>query len=79
MKLEEIGGCAYHKPKNAIVNLKTGAVVPKEVLDRIPDSETRRKLFDSHGMCEPCMGAFIKKSPLTRKEEERMRAAGELP
>lgn len=59
MRPEELVGCAYHKPKNAIVVLKTGAIVPSETLERIPDSPQKRALFESHGLCDPCMREFL--------------------
>ncbi|HSB47567.1 MAG TPA: hypothetical protein VLD37_06140 [Candidatus Bilamarchaeum sp.] len=59
MKIEDMVGCAYHKPKNAIVLLKTGDIVPREVLDRIPESPQKRMLFESHGLCYPCNREFL--------------------
>jgi len=53
-KFEEMTCCSWHTPKNAIVNIKTGAIVPKEALDRIPDGKAKDMMMFSGNMCDPC-------------------------
>jgi hypothetical protein len=50
--------CCWHKPREAIVELSSGRVVPKEALDRIPASREKSLMMESGGMCDPCTAAF---------------------
>ncbi len=59
MKIDEMVNCAWHKPGMALVNLKTGVAVTKEMLDRIAESPQKRMLFESHGMCNPCTKTLL--------------------
>ncbi|MCI0504382.1 hypothetical protein L0Y65_06790 [Candidatus Micrarchaeota archaeon] len=54
LKIEELTCCSWHTPRNAIVHLKTGAIVPKEALDRIPDGPAKDMMLYSGNMCDPC-------------------------
>jgi hypothetical protein len=54
LKLEEMTCCSWHNPRNAIVQLKTGVIIPKEVLDRIPESPAKEHMIYSGNMCDPC-------------------------
>jgi len=57
-RLREMTCCSYHAPRNAIVYIKSGAVVPKEVLDRIPPSRAKDDMIHSGNMCDPCAKLF---------------------
>ncbi len=59
MKLEELVCCSWHEPRNAVVELSTGRIVPKEVLDRIPNGPGKEHAIYSGGMCDPCMGRVL--------------------
>ncbi len=54
MKLEDMTCCSWHKPRNAIVELKTGRIVPREVIDRIPNGPAKDMMLYSGNMCDPC-------------------------
>ncbi|MEW6722284.1 MAG: hypothetical protein AB1324_03415 [Candidatus Micrarchaeota archaeon] len=78
LRIEDLVCCAWHKPGKAIVELKTGAIVPREVLDRIPDSPQKEHMMFSGGMCDPCMNFVISSSRFARmqpKEEGILKAA----
>ncbi|MEW6035565.1 MAG: hypothetical protein AB1529_03050 [Candidatus Micrarchaeota archaeon] len=59
MKLDQMVLCCWHKPREAIVVLKTGAAIPREVLDRIPASREKSLMMESGGMCDPCAAGFV--------------------
>ncbi|MFH0884871.1 MAG: hypothetical protein V1861_04130 [Candidatus Micrarchaeota archaeon] len=54
MKLQDMTCCSWHNPRNAIVNLRTGALIAKEALDRIPNSPAKEHMIYSGNMCDPC-------------------------
>jgi hypothetical protein len=53
-KFEEMTCCSWHTPRNAIVNVRTGLIVPKEAIDRIPASPAKDMMLFSGNMCDPC-------------------------
>ncbi len=59
MELDDMVCCSWHEPRNAVVELSTGRIVPKEILDRIPDSPKKEMTIYSGGMCDPCMGRIL--------------------
>lgn len=62
LKLDDMTCCSWHTPRNAIVHLRTGAVIPKEVLDRIPDSPAKDHMIHSGNMCDPCSKKLLEGS-----------------
>ena len=61
MKLADyIVCCSWHSPKNTIVKVRTGEIVPPEVLKRIPDTSLKDQVIHSGGFCDPCANAFLK-------------------
>lgn len=58
MKLENMTCCSWHKPRNAIVDIRTGKIVPKEAIDRIPEGPAKDTMLYSGNMCDPCAKRF---------------------
>ncbi len=59
LKLDQMVLCCWHKPGEAIVELRSGAVIAREVLDRIPASREKSLMMESGGMCDPCTANFV--------------------
>lgn len=60
MKLNDyIVCCSWHSPKNAIVKIRTGEVVPENVLKRTPDTPWKDQIIHSGGFCDPCAKRFL--------------------
>lgn len=59
MELDEMVCCAWHEPRNAVVELSTGRIVPKDILDRIPEGPRKEHTIYSGGMCDPCMSRVL--------------------
>ena len=59
MKIDEMVCCSWHKPRNAVVLLKSGEIVPGCVLAMIPDGPKKEHMMFSGGMCDPCARRFV--------------------
>lgn len=64
--------CSWHTPRNAIVTLKTGRIVPQSVLDSIPDSPAKQHMMYSGNMCDPCAKKLLETSRVRLLEEPIM-------
>lgn len=61
MKLNDyIVCCSWHEPRNAVVKMKTGEIVPASLISRIPDDQKRDQIIHSGGFCNPCAERFMK-------------------
>jgi hypothetical protein len=83
MKLNDyIVCCSWHKPRNAIVKMKTGEVVPAEALRRIKDSPSKDNVIHSGGICDECARRLLKgrepllESTLAARDAPATRAPG---
>jgi hypothetical protein len=61
MKIENLVCCSWHKPRNAIVELASGRIVPEKTLSAIPASPQKEHMMFSGGMCDPCAREFVHK------------------
>lgn len=61
MKLSDMVCCSWHKPRNAVVGLRCGIIVPKDKLDAIPEGPEKEHMIYSGGMCDPCAKRFLSK------------------
>jgi hypothetical protein len=59
MKLGKMVCCSWHTPRNAIVDLNSGRVIGREILDSIPASPEKEDMLFSGGMCGPCSRKFL--------------------
>lgn len=59
LRLDEMVCCSWHEPRNAVVELSTGRIIPKEVLDRIEEGPAKDDMRYSGGMCNPCMSRVL--------------------
>lgn len=75
LKIEDMTCCSWHTPRNAIVHLKTGTPIPREVLDRIPEGPAKDMMMYSGNMCDPCAKRFLE-SRREPQAEGIMTAAG---
>jgi hypothetical protein len=63
MKIQDMVCCAWHEPRNAIVELTTGKRIPRRVLEGIPHSPEKEHMMYSGGMCDPCASGFSSWKP----------------
>jgi hypothetical protein len=56
--IDDMTCCSWHSPRNAIVNVRTGAPIPREVIDRIPPGREKDDMLHSGNMCDPCARKF---------------------
>ncbi len=59
VQVEDMCCCSWHEPRNAVVELKSGILVPDRVLALIPDSKAKEHMIHSGGMCDPCARRFV--------------------
>jgi hypothetical protein len=67
MKMDEMVCCSWHKPRNAIVELKTGKMIAKKLLRAVPDSPEKELMMGSGGMCDPCAANFTSGSKFAKR------------
>jgi hypothetical protein len=75
MKLTDyIVCCAWHEPRRTMVKVRTGEPVSLAVLGRVPETDLKRLVMESDGVCKPCMRTVIERNGLGPLAEKKLAA-----